>query len=106
MRRVALVPAPTTDVKRVILHACDAGVYVFPSASTEDAGGLGDEWYETVDAALQACREAYGIEDKMWQDVPDPEPGCQHDWIAPVRVRDGVMERRENSEWVPFVARR
>ncbi len=61
---------------------------------------------ETVDAALQACREAYGIEDEMWQDVPDPEPGCQHDWITPVRVREGVMERRENGEWVPFAAKR
>ena len=41
-------------------------------------------------------------------DIPDPEPGCQEDWIAPVRVRGraegrpewGVFERYENGAWV------
>jgi biofilm protein TabA len=76
-------------VKRIILYAGDNGASLFLSKSTDDAGCFADEWYESVDEASLACHERFGVEDAMWQDVPDPEPGCQEDWIAPVRKPDG-----------------
>ena len=113
MRRVALVPRRDLDVKRVILFAAGNGALLFLSRSTDDAGCFADEWFESVDAANLACAARFGIEASMWLDVPDPEPGCQEDWIAPVRVRGreldqpewGVLERYENGSWVTITAR-
>ena len=96
-------------LKCVILSS-DGGVYLYLSSSADDVGCFADEWYESVDDATAACLERFGVAEAMWQDVPDPEPGCQHDWIEPVRVRGraeghtewGVLERRVNGEWIKF----
>lgn len=44
--------------------------------------------------ASEVCVERFGITDGMWQEVPDPEPGCQHDWIAPVRISSPLSRIR------------
>jgi hypothetical protein len=82
-------------------------VSLFLSTTIDDDGCFADEWYESLDDAHAACRSRFGIEERMWGDVSDPEPVCQEDWIAPVRVRGrvegrpewGVLERYENGAW-------
>jgi hypothetical protein len=108
MRRAALVLRSKEGVKRVILYEADDGVYLFLSRSIHDAGSFADEWYVSVEDAEAVCRERFGIDKRMWQEVPDPEPGCQHDWIAPVRIKGreqgqpqwGVLERLVVGRWV------
>ena len=111
MRRVAIVPRTDLETKRVILHDTGrSGTFLYLCRSIEDTGGYADEWYESAAHATAACSDRFGIQEEMWNDVPDPEPGCQHDWIAPVRVRGrvegkpqwGEFERREGDRWVPF----
>lgn len=108
MRLVALVPRLEEDVKRVVLFEADDGVHLFLSRSVEDRGSFADEWYERVEDARAACRMRFGIAEEAWRTVPDPMPGCQHDWIAPVRVKGrdqgrpewGVFERLVDGHWI------
>jgi hypothetical protein len=109
MRKVALVPAEDSDVRRVILHTSEEGAFLYLSREVEDRGAFADEWYRTVEEAEAVCQERHGIGLDMWETVPDPQPGCLADWIAPVRVvgsatgrpQWGRLERREGSGWVP-----
>ena len=108
MRKVALVRNGHRSIKRVIIYQHDDGVYLFPCATLEDGSAIGDEWYESLAAAEEACSRGYGIEVDDWRQIDDPVDGCQHDWIAPVRIKGraegkplwGHMERLENGNWV------
>ena len=107
MRKVAPV-SDDPSVARLILYASSEGVYVFPCASTDDGSAVGDEWYESLADADEACTERYGIDPADWEPIDDPLPGCQHDWVDPVRVvgrnegspRWGRFERLEGGAWV------
>ncbi|WP_139165462.1 hypothetical protein [Microvirga guangxiensis] len=109
MRLLAFARNPEDEVKRVILCETSDGVYLFLSRSMEDKGSFADEWYECTKDAQAACRSRFGIELEAWQEVPDPMPGCQHDWIKPVRVKGrdrgqpewGVFEQLVDGHWVP-----
>jgi peptidyl-tRNA hydrolase len=60
--------------------------------------------------AVRYISDTYGIRSEDWSVIKDPLPGCQDDWISPVRVkaRDngapewGKFERLENGKWVDF----
>ena len=108
MRRVALVSNGEEGVRRVIQFATGDGVYLFLSRSDEDRGSFADEWYATVQDAAEECLKRFGIKESDWRTVPDPKPFCQHDWIAPVRVKGradgrpewGQLERFVDGKWV------
>lgn len=87
MRKIATVPKQGSPARRVILYGTTGGAYVFPRGSEEDGPAMSDEWYASVDEALAACAHEYGITEADWQEIADPLPHCQHDWVAPVRVR-------------------
>lgn len=114
MRRVAVLTTPVEEVRRIILYETEGGVSLFLSDSVEDAGSFADQWYASVDEAEQVAREQFGVKGSDWRDCPDPLPGCQHDWIAPVRVpgRDtdhpvwGTLERLEDGVWRPLPVRK
>lgn len=83
MRRLGIVPLPTTDVVRVMICAHARGASLFLYDSIEDKACIADEWYESLEAAESAARETYGI--ATWTEIPDPAPGCFDDRIAAVR---------------------
>src|SRR5205814_2085572 len=107
MRQIAAVPAPTTATCRLMIYEPEAGpgTYLFLFSTLEDGAGYADYWFESVAAAVDAAREEFGVSSTDWQLIPDPTPGCQHDWIAPMRLaRDsagyplpGQFERRPES---------
>jgi len=108
MRRVALTTIERDGIRRVILHATDHGTYLYLSRSVDDAGAFADQWYESVADAEAAACDRFGIATDAWTSVADPEPGCQHDWIAPVRVKGrpearsrlAQLERLVDGKWV------
>jgi len=110
MRKIARVKKPGADARWVILHETEQGVYLFPFATDEDGSGTGDDWYPTLADAESACAQRYGIGPSDWRTIADPLPGCQQDWITPVRVPGraggrphwGRLERLEGDEWVPL----
>lgn len=111
MRKIAKVQNGHSDVKQVMIYECEDGVYLFPFASLEDGSGRGDEWYESVEQAEAICKREYGIASTDWKYIDDPMENCQHDWIAPVRIKGrdigkpewGKFERLVNGDWKEFV---
>lgn len=109
MRLMAKVKKGGTSFARCIIYASDSGVYVFPCETDEDGSAVGDDWYQSLEDAFQACEDEFGIERTDWEDIGDPLPGCQHDWIAPVRViggQWGKFERLIDGTWVRFIPKR
>ena len=90
MRQVAVVPEPAGEVRRVMVYnAGNDGVYLFLYRSLDDGPGFADYWFESPADAVECAEREYGIRPGDWHSVPDPRPGCQHDWIAPIRVKRG-----------------
>jgi hypothetical protein len=111
MRKLATVKNDHPDVKQVIIYECEDGVYVFRFASFEDGSAISDEWYQSVIEADAMCENEYGINSNDWKYIGDPMEGCQHDWIAPVRIKGRDLgkpkwekfERLENGIWREFI---
>jgi biofilm protein TabA len=104
MRKLAVLTAPRDDVGSCVLYEADGGVYVFPRQSAQDGPCSSDYHFEDWMSAEAFCLERYGVTSSDWRVVPDPLPDCQHDWLAPVRVKGrregkpiwGTLERLED----------
>jgi hypothetical protein len=110
MRKLARTRRFDANVAQCILYECEDGVYIFPCASTEDGSAQGDDWFQSREEAERYCEESFGILVGDWKIIDDPLPDCQHDWVAPVRVKGraegkpqwGVLERLVNGQWQEF----
>lgn len=112
MRKVARVRAVDGAVRWIIVHEAKDGVFVFPCAKDDDGSATGDAWFSSLSDADAHCASAYRVEAADWQLIRDPLPGCQQDWVAPVRVREraGLGSQRRRFEclvdgvWLPVDA--
>ncbi|HEX8218289.1 MAG TPA: hypothetical protein VF914_03645 [Chloroflexia bacterium] len=84
MRLIASIHGHPT-YSRAMIYAMDGGVYFFLYESPEDGYCNADSWFEALDDALDAGLE-FGIARAEWQQIADPPPGAQHDWIAPTKM--------------------
>jgi hypothetical protein len=87
VRKVATTNNPDAEFRRAMIYdpADGGGVFVFLFRSTADGPCDADYWYEDVALAERHAAEALGVGTADWQPIADPRPGCQDDWIAPVR---------------------
>lgn len=93
MRQVATATTPDAAFRRAMVYdPADGGggVYVFLFRSPDDGPCDADYLYEDVAGAERHAAEALGGGAVAWRRVPDPSPGCQHDWLAPTRVKRGL----------------
>ncbi|MEM8777335.1 MAG: hypothetical protein AAGF26_00395 [Cyanobacteria bacterium P01_G01_bin.49] len=97
MRKVARVETEGTEARWLILYQTETDVYLFPCASDQDGSSVGDEWYASVAEAEASCAATYGVTSSDWVEIADPLPGCQADWLSPVRVSERNARR---PEWV------
>ena len=112
MRKVAKVRASDTGTCWLILYETKDAVYVFPCATEFDGSSSSDHWFGCLADAEAACAEEFGVRSSDWLVIPDPVPGCQHDWISPVRARGRVLggpegaglERLVAGDWTPVRA--
>lgn len=89
MRKMATATRTDAAFRRAMVYdPADGagGVFVFLFKSLEDGPCDADFMYEDVASAERHAAEALGGGAIVWQQVPDPLPGCQDDWLAPVRV--------------------
>jgi hypothetical protein len=78
-------------------------------AEGEDGPSMSATAYPTVQDALEDLEEL-GLTGLQWQEFPDQLPGCQDDWLGPVRIyRDESgakvfhrWQRLVDGEWVEF----
>ena len=98
------------ELKRAMLCAIDEGCYLFLYDTLKDAPCLCDYLQNDVASVNSQCLEDYGITEDDWTTISDVIPGCQQDWISPVRVvgrKDGnpqweQFQRLENGKWTPM----
>lgn len=111
MRKIVTLDKPKHSVIRLMIYQSDEGVYLFRYGQLADCGGLWDQWYDSEENVMMECLDEYGVSVSDWQQIDDPEPHCQHDWIAPVRVKGrnlgkpqfGTLEQLIYGEWVTMV---
>ena len=96
MRKYLILNKPVNDTKKIMIYDCSEGVYVFYYDSVDDVPGIADEWYEDLNTAEQMCREKFGFQENDWISVDDPMEYCQHDIIAPVRIKG---RNEEKPQW-------
>ena len=106
------------DVKRVMLvenpqderyRGC---IVSYVSVDKEDGPPDGGQVYEgyAIEQIFKEFEEDYDIKRTDWQAIPDQIPGCEDEWVAPVRhARDyqgniiqGSWEQLVNNQWVSF----
>jgi len=83
MRKIADVQAPKENIVRAMIYDDGTGVYLFLYDRQQDGPCCADYWFESVTDAEAVCADDFGINRSDWQEIPDPRPGCQHDWINP-----------------------
>ena len=91
MRKVATIANPACEFRRAMVYdrGDGGGVYLFLFRSPDDGPCDADYWHDDVAGAEAHAATDFGIRPSDWRPVPDPRPGCQDDWLAPVRaVRD------------------
>ncbi|MGD0897932.1 MAG: hypothetical protein ABR915_08845 [Thermoguttaceae bacterium] len=90
MRKIAEVRESNRgDVVRAMIYEAKdgTGTYLFLYDALHDGPCTFDYWYKTRSEAERHCTESFGIRPSDWQLIDDPWPGCQHDWIAPTRLK-------------------
>jgi hypothetical protein len=100
------------EVKRLMIHDCEDGVYLFTFEIEDDGGCSADLWFETIEDAMETAKDDYGIRLDHWTEIPDPPEHCQQDWIAPARIPGretgnpqwGKLEVFKNGKWVKIMA--
>ena len=67
MRLVADVADGNRDIKRIVLQESASGVFLCFYGPREAASCLGEEWYESRQAALDACRRRFLVPEEAWR---------------------------------------
>jgi hypothetical protein len=107
----AFIRQSASDTKRVMIYETGNGAYLFGYNTLEDAGASWDKWYADAQDAKDAALEEYGVNPAAdWSIIADPLDNCQHDWIAPVRVKGrfenkpewGCFEKLVDNQWLPI----
>jgi hypothetical protein len=94
MRRIANINNPRSDVVRVMLYQdYTSSVFVFEYTSLDDGPCKYDRLFDDLEQAEQYCLGQFNIALDDWQNIDDPNEGCQDDWIAPVRVKGRHLGR-------------
>jgi hypothetical protein len=88
VRKMAIASTPDAEFRRAMIYDPEdgSGVFVFLFRSLDDGPCQADDWYEDVAGAERHAADELGVKAADRQPVPDPQPGCRHDWLAPVRV--------------------
>ena len=98
--RVLLVTGSELDETR---YRGQAIVYAYDS---DEDGPSSTGWlYEDVEHALSELEQEWAISRACWRPIPNQLPGCELDWIAPVRIRDagpkGVLRKKASGNGGP-----
>lgn len=113
MRRFAYLKAPLPRPEggfthKVMLCEAEEGVYLFEYDSPDAVMSAADRLYDTPEALYDDWNEL--LDERGWQPIDDPLPGCQHDAFIPLRVRGrdtgkpewGHWETLRDGVWVPY----
>lgn len=66
MKLCADVLRQSGEIKRVEIHPSSSGAFLYLYSLGEGAPRIGEEWYESLASAQDACRRRFGVEDEDW----------------------------------------
>jgi hypothetical protein len=104
MRRVATIPSPNDNIRRVMTYATESGAYLFLYTSLEDGPCEFDEWHDSLALAEQEAEARFGLKPDDWKIIDDPLAGAQHDWIRPTRVKLDAAGNKLQGQFEPIPA--
>lgn len=55
------------EVRRIVLQERASGVFLFFYGPRESCSCVGEEWYESRQAALDACRRRFHVPEDAWR---------------------------------------
>ena len=67
MRLVADVIGGNSGIRRIVLRESASGVFLYFYGPREANSCVGEEWYESRQAALDACRRRFSLPEEAWQ---------------------------------------
>ncbi len=67
MRLVADVTGGSSEVRRIVLEESGSGVFLYFYGPRESISCAGEEWYESRQAAIDACRRRFSVPQDAWQ---------------------------------------
>jgi hypothetical protein len=67
VRLVADVTGGNGEIKRIVLRESASGVFLYFYGPREASSCVGEEWYESRQAALDACRRRFSISEEAWR---------------------------------------
>ena len=113
MRKWSCLAKPYKDngmtIQKVMICQTESeGTYVFLYRSIESQISIADEWYETLEKALEKWTPL--IAPCNWTSIDDPMPGCQQDSFSPIRVKGrntgnpewGKLEILDHDKWISY----
>lgn len=111
MRKIVNLVEPINGIVRLMIYNDQNGTYLFGFNKMEDCSSVFDEWYENEIDALESCEYNFRIKTRDWNEIPNPEENCQHDWINPVRVKRqqnsnlifSKFEKKIDGNWIDFL---
>lgn len=77
------------DEKTKKLMFCQAkgGVYLFGYHSLQDSSAHSDQFFCTMEDAIESCFEKYDVNEEDWIIIADQPKNCQRDFIIPTRIK-------------------
>ncbi len=79
MRKHAVLKESADDIKRLMLFACENGVYLYLFDSFEDVAACDDIWFDTLYDAQEYCKAEYGVHEPDWEEVSELSGFCFND---------------------------
>lgn len=67
MRLVADVSGGGGDISRIVLQDSASGVFLYFYGPRKTNPPIGEEWYESREAALDACRRRFDVPEEAWR---------------------------------------
>lgn len=67
MRLAADVIGRSRDISRIVLQDSASGVFLHFYGPRDALSPIGEEWYESREAALDACRRRFDVPEEAWR---------------------------------------
>lgn len=97
--------------KKFMLCQAKGGVYLFGYYSLQDTSADWDQFFSSIEDALECCVEEYDINEEDWIIIADQPKNCQQDFIIPTMVKGraigkpafGHLQQFVNGHWIDYV---
>ena len=79
MRKHCAFKKPIGEIRRLMLFACENGVYLYLFDSFEDVESCEDIWFDTLYDAQDYCDKNYGVSESDWEEIEESVGFCFND---------------------------